>query len=51
MILDKENTVFDNIKNYILENPNAFQIASTFVIGVSCVRNLALHVQEVTAKV
>ena len=34
MILDKENTVFDNIKNYILENPNAFQIASTFVIGV-----------------
>jgi len=23
-----------SVKNYILENPNAFQIASTFVIGV-----------------
>ncbi|HUB63771.1 MAG TPA: hypothetical protein VL996_04890 [Methylocella sp.] len=26
--------MFTSIKNYIVENPNAFQIASTFVIGV-----------------
>jgi hypothetical protein len=30
----KGNTVFGSIKNYLIENPNAFQIASTFVIGV-----------------
>jgi len=27
--------VFTSIKNYFVENPNAFQIASTFVIGVA----------------
>ena len=26
--------MFTSIKNYLIENPNAFQIASTFVIGV-----------------
>jgi hypothetical protein len=26
--------MFTSIKNYLVENPNAFQIASTFVIGV-----------------
>jgi hypothetical protein len=27
--------MFSGIKNYIVENPNAFQIASTLVIGIA----------------